>query len=220
MFPALIQELDSAIADGTPPRRAKTLARITDIFVAGSDNYSANQIELVDDVFVRIAAVIEQTARVRLANRLAKMPRAPAMINRVLASDDEIDVAGPVLEQSQQLNNENPDRGRTNEKSHRTAQLACPSSDRCPGRKRRQGRCAQHGLQSGGAIFQPRLRDLGQAVDRSIGCWFRTGRMPCWSWARRSACRGRRPSLSRGCVRVRAAFPPANSKRASARSPA
>ena len=28
------------------------------------------------------------------------------MINRVLASDDEIDVAGPVLEQSQQLNNE------------------------------------------------------------------------------------------------------------------
>ena len=60
MFPALIQELDSAIADGTPPRRAKTLARITDIFVAGSDNYSANQIELLDDVFVRIAALLSR----------------------------------------------------------------------------------------------------------------------------------------------------------------
>lgn len=51
---------------------------------------------------MRIAAVIEQTAR----TRLAKMPRAPAMISRVLAFDDEIDVAGPVLEQSQQINNE------------------------------------------------------------------------------------------------------------------
>jgi uncharacterized protein (DUF2336 family) len=106
MFPALIQELDNAIADGTPARRAKILARITDIFVAGSDNYSANQIELFDDVFVRIAGVIEQSARAKLANRLAKMPRAPVTISRVLASDDEIDVAGPVLEQSQRLNNE------------------------------------------------------------------------------------------------------------------
>ena len=51
---------------------------------------------------MRIAAVIEQTAR----TRLAKMPRAPAMISRVLAFDDETDVAGPVLEQSQQINNE------------------------------------------------------------------------------------------------------------------
>lgn len=44
MFSALIQELDTAIADGTLPRRAKILALTTDIFVAGSDNYSANQI--------------------------------------------------------------------------------------------------------------------------------------------------------------------------------
>jgi uncharacterized protein (DUF2336 family) len=106
MFPALIHELDSAVAQGTPARRAKILARITDIFVAGSDGYAANQIELFDDVFVRVAAVIEKAARANLANRLAKMPRAPGNISCVLASDDEIDVAGPMLEQSQQLNNE------------------------------------------------------------------------------------------------------------------
>lgn len=106
MFPALIQELDNAIADGTPARRAQILERITDIFVAGSDNYSANQIELFDDIFVRIAAAIELSARTMLANRLAKVARAPSMISRVLASDDEIDVAGPVLERSQRLNNE------------------------------------------------------------------------------------------------------------------
>jgi uncharacterized protein (DUF2336 family) len=106
MFPALIQELDNAVANGTPARRAQMLARITDIFVTGSVTYSTNQIELFDDVFVRIAAVIELSARAMLAKRLAKMPRAPSMISRVLASDDEIDVAGPVLEHSQKLDNE------------------------------------------------------------------------------------------------------------------
>ena len=106
MFPALIQELDTAVTSGTPARRAEILARITDIFVTGSDNYSANQVELFDDVFVRIATVIEQAARAKLANRLARMPRAPSMISHVLASDDEIDVAGPMLEQSQRLPNE------------------------------------------------------------------------------------------------------------------
>lgn len=106
MFPALIQELDTAIANGTPARRAEILARITDIFVTGSDRYSTNQIELFDDVFVRIAAVIELSARAMLAKQLAKMPRAPSTISRILASDDAIDVAGPVLEQSQKLDNE------------------------------------------------------------------------------------------------------------------
>jgi uncharacterized protein (DUF2336 family) len=106
MFPALIQELDTAVTSGTPARRAEILARITDIFVTGSDNYSANQVELFDDVFVRIATVIEQAARAKLANRLARMPRTPSMISHVLASDDEIDVAGPMLEQSQRLPNE------------------------------------------------------------------------------------------------------------------
>jgi uncharacterized protein (DUF2336 family) len=106
MFPALIQELDNAVTHGTSQRRAEILARITDIFVASSDSFSTNQIELFDDVFVRITAVIELSARAMLANRLAKEPRAPYMICHVLASHDEIDIAGPVLEQSQQLDNE------------------------------------------------------------------------------------------------------------------
>ena len=106
MFPALIQELDNAVAHGTPARRAKILERITDVFVAGSVDYSTNQIDLFDDVFVRIATVIELSARTKLANRLAKVPGAPSTISRVLASDDEIAVAGPMLEQSQQLDNE------------------------------------------------------------------------------------------------------------------
>jgi len=103
---ALIQELDNAIGEGTPERRAEILGRLTEVFVAGSASYSDNQIDFFDDVLVRIAALIEASARAALANRLAKVPRAPSVISRVLASDDDIDVAGPVLAQSLLLDNE------------------------------------------------------------------------------------------------------------------
>lgn len=105
-IPDLSQELDSAFAHGTSERRAEIVKRVTDVFVAGSANYSANQIEFFDDVFVRISEVIELSARAMLANRLAKLPRAPSMISRVLASDDEIDVAGPLLEHSRMIDND------------------------------------------------------------------------------------------------------------------
>ncbi len=100
---ALLPELEDAIANGTPARRAQILERVTDIFVAESEKYSANQIDLFDDVFVRITDVIERSARAALSRRLAATERAPSAISRVLASDDEIDVAGPLLERSQQL---------------------------------------------------------------------------------------------------------------------
>jgi uncharacterized protein (DUF2336 family) len=105
-FAALIEELDDAVVCGSAERRAEILHRITDVFVVGSADYSHNQIELFDEVFVRIVASIELSARAVLANRLAKVPRAPSIISRILASDDEINIAGPVLEQSQQLDNE------------------------------------------------------------------------------------------------------------------
>jgi uncharacterized protein (DUF2336 family) len=103
---ALTQELDDAIAHGSPVRRAQILERITDIFVAEAGSYSANQIELFDDVFVSITSVIEQSARAMLSERLAPVPRAPTGISKVLASDDEIAVAGPMLEHSQKLDTE------------------------------------------------------------------------------------------------------------------
>jgi uncharacterized protein (DUF2336 family) len=105
-IPELSQELDDAFARGTPERRAEILKRITDVFVAGSVRYSANQMELFDDVFVRISDAIEVSARAMLAERLSKLPRAPSGISRVLASDDVIDVAGPLLEHSVQIDND------------------------------------------------------------------------------------------------------------------
>ncbi len=100
---ALIDELNEAVVHGTVGARAQIVHRITDLFVARSADYSDDQVALFDDVLVRIASAIEVSARATLANRLAKAPRAPSNISRFLASDDAIDVAGPVLEHSARL---------------------------------------------------------------------------------------------------------------------
>jgi uncharacterized protein (DUF2336 family) len=105
-LPALLDELSNAVAEGAPERRAEIVARVTDVFVSGSAAYSADQIEFFDDAFMRIAAMIERSARAALAGRLAKDPHAPVAISRTLACDDEIDVAAPMLEFSRQLDNE------------------------------------------------------------------------------------------------------------------
>ncbi len=64
------------------------------------------QVELFDDVLVRIAASIE-VGTGGAGQAVGKgYPRAPAKISRFLASDDAIDVAGPVLEQSLQLDSD------------------------------------------------------------------------------------------------------------------
>jgi uncharacterized protein (DUF2336 family) len=100
---ALIEQLNDAVARGTAGQRAEILHRITELFVASSASYSEDQIGFFDDILIQLSASIEQSARVALAKRLAPHPRAPLRISRTLASDDAIDVAAPVLEQSQRL---------------------------------------------------------------------------------------------------------------------
>jgi hypothetical protein len=66
----LIQELDSSIAHSTDQRKSVMLRHLTDIFLVGSDQYSDDEIDLIDDVFVRLVATIEQSSRALLAIRL------------------------------------------------------------------------------------------------------------------------------------------------------
>ena len=103
---ALIDELNEAVSQGTVGQRAKIIHRITDLFAVGSADYSDAQIALFDDVLTNIAETIELSARAMLAKRLAREPRAPAKISRFLAAHDAIDVAGPMLERSQRLDND------------------------------------------------------------------------------------------------------------------
>jgi uncharacterized protein (DUF2336 family) len=103
-FSSLFQELESAIASGTADKREKLLTLITDLFAAGSSRYSTEQVSLFDDILLPLSATIEEKARAKLSRRLAGIDNAPARVVRSLAFDDSIEVAGPVLTSSPQLN--------------------------------------------------------------------------------------------------------------------
>ena len=102
---SLIHELEDALSQGSVERRERTLRRVTDLFVFGSSHFSVDHITVFDGVFSHLVADIEESARVALAERLATIPNAPPKVIRKLAGDDAIEVAGPVLEQSNQLDN-------------------------------------------------------------------------------------------------------------------
>ena len=99
----LLDELQSTLAHGTVARRVETLRRVTDLFINGAVDYSDEQIGLFDDVFQCLIDHIETSAKTLLANRLAPVDTAPPLTIRALAFDDTIEVAGPVLSQSNRL---------------------------------------------------------------------------------------------------------------------
>ncbi|HEY6258771.1 MAG TPA: DUF2336 domain-containing protein [Xanthobacteraceae bacterium] len=102
----LLNQVEDAMASGSVTRRGKIIRHVTDLFIVGSAQCTETEIALFDDVLTRLAAEIEVSARALLAERLAPIGNAPPRIIRALAFDDEIDVAGPVLEQSERLDEE------------------------------------------------------------------------------------------------------------------
>jgi uncharacterized protein (DUF2336 family) len=100
----LIEELETALAGGNDARRTEILNSITDLFVDGAPRYSEDQVAIFDDIIVRLVNAIEIKARIKLAQRLAPVANAPSNVVQLLAFDDNIDVASPILAQSALLN--------------------------------------------------------------------------------------------------------------------
>jgi uncharacterized protein (DUF2336 family) len=100
---SLIDELERALTNGNDAQRNEMLARITDLFLAGASRYSVEQIGLFDEVISKLATAIEIKARAKLSFRLSDVPTAPAGVVRMLAFDDDIEVARPVLKNSERL---------------------------------------------------------------------------------------------------------------------
>jgi uncharacterized protein (DUF2336 family) len=98
-----ISEIDAAVAHVAPERRTHMLGQVLDLFVLHAPSFSDDEIAVFDDVISRLAADIEVEARVLLAQRLAVVPKAPRNVIRMLAFDDEVDVATPVLTHSERL---------------------------------------------------------------------------------------------------------------------
>ena len=98
---SFLDDLEEAVARGTPESRARALWHTTDLMIAGG--FSEDEIWTFGEVVSRLAEEIEVAARSQLSQRLARFDQAPVNIIHKLAFDDAIEVAGPVLRESKQL---------------------------------------------------------------------------------------------------------------------
>jgi uncharacterized protein (DUF2336 family) len=98
---SFLKELDDAVARGTPESRTRALWHTTDLMIAG--RYSDDEIWTFGEVIGRLADEIEVATRAQLARRIARFDQAPVNIVHKLAFDDAIEVAGPILRESDKL---------------------------------------------------------------------------------------------------------------------
>jgi uncharacterized protein (DUF2336 family) len=99
----LIDQLEDALGSKDFARRAEVLRRVTDLFALRSGSFSDDQIALFDVVMAKLLDNIESAARAQFGSRIAKLPDAPRGVVRLLAQDDAILVAGPVLTHSERI---------------------------------------------------------------------------------------------------------------------
>jgi uncharacterized protein (DUF2336 family) len=102
-YQSLLAELEDLIRCEAPEKRAGTLRRITDFLLTGIAFFTDEQIDLFDDVLLRLIDEIEITVLAELASNLAPIDRAPIHVVRQMARHDEIMVAGPILTGSNRL---------------------------------------------------------------------------------------------------------------------
>ena len=97
----LLEELERAVSRGSEQTRLAALTYTTDLLMAG--RYNDEETWVFGEVVGLLAAEIETGARAELAERLAVLPSMPSNIVCKFAFDDAIEVAGPVLRQSERL---------------------------------------------------------------------------------------------------------------------
>jgi uncharacterized protein (DUF2336 family) len=112
---SIVDEVETAIRVGSAEKRLETARRVTDLFLASAGSLTSEQVELFDNVLERLIKTIELrsiadiSARIAFAEisaQLAPIAHAPPSVIRHLARHDEITVAGPVLQESARLSDE------------------------------------------------------------------------------------------------------------------
>jgi uncharacterized protein (DUF2336 family) len=98
---SFLRELDVAVSRGSAESRQRALWYATDLLIAG--RYTDDEIWIFGEVIGLLEQDIAVAARAQLAKRLARADNAPISIISKLAFDDSIDVAGPILRQSERL---------------------------------------------------------------------------------------------------------------------
>ena len=103
---SLIIELDAAVGRASNSWRSELLRRVTDLLVGDVENYSDHQIAIFGDIMGRLIENAETPALIELSTRLAPLDRVPMNVITSLARNDNMAVAGPILEFSSMLSDD------------------------------------------------------------------------------------------------------------------
>lgn len=98
-----MSELEDALQSGAPERRVLLLRRITDLFLNDANRLNEQQVGVFDEILTHLAHRIEERVLAQISLKFAPVRNAPKNMISLLAHDDNIAVAGPVLAQSDRL---------------------------------------------------------------------------------------------------------------------
>ena len=102
---SLLDELETALASGSTSRGIEILTSVTDLFIDGAPRFSEDQIGVFDDVMARLMVRPSRPRRAPSWRSVwRRSPTRPATSSSCSPSDDDIEVARPVLTRSERLN--------------------------------------------------------------------------------------------------------------------
>lgn len=90
---SLIDELESHLKHGTKSERANILRRVTDLFLVNAKNATEEQVEVFDEVMVRLIERIEDQILAELSEQLATIDNSPVNVVTQLSRHERIEVA-------------------------------------------------------------------------------------------------------------------------------
>jgi uncharacterized protein (DUF2336 family) len=103
VLPNLITELDSAVKTGSPERGDRILRQVTALFLSNAERLGDAQVDVLDDVLIRLIGQAETAALVQLSESLSTIDQAPRGTIRTLAFHSDVSIAGPILKNSSRL---------------------------------------------------------------------------------------------------------------------
>ncbi|MGE0565586.1 MAG: DUF2336 domain-containing protein [Pseudolabrys sp.] len=97
---ALLSNLEAAFAKLTAAQRLAILREVTDMFVGGASNFTGEQIAAFDGIMKSLIKDVDSKALIELSGKLSALDCAPAEVMVRLSYDNNLAVAGPILEKS------------------------------------------------------------------------------------------------------------------------
>lgn len=99
----MIEELSSLARERSSDKRRELLGRVADLFFEGAEHYSDQEMFLFGDVLTSLLDNADASGKVDLSRRVAEQTRAPHQLAKTLASDEQHEVATPILQFSSAL---------------------------------------------------------------------------------------------------------------------